>query len=228
MDATIRVVDLLAQVQLTLVDTAQTRFSLPELQTYLNAAYREIVNIRPDASTDIGVYTCVPGVRQDLTSAGNFPNAVKLVEVYRNLAAESNQQAVIQIERKTLDDQRRGWPNDPVSLNIEHFIYDPRVPWQFLVYPPAAIGAQLEVAYSVTPLPHALSLAQLQNPATPDTINLVDAYANACLEYIKYQCYTKDAGDPSNAGRAVAHFNAFNQCLGGKTASDKADQPGAA
>jgi hypothetical protein len=226
MSGSIKVVDLLSQAQTLLLDAAGNRWSLPELQIWLNAAYREIVNIRPDSNTSVATFTCAAGIRQDLTI--QFPGATELVEVVRNVASGSNHYAVIEVDRKSLDDQRRSWPADPSSISIDNFMYDPRVPWQFLVYPPALSTAQLEVIYNSVPTPHTLTLVQLQNPATAETIRLIDTYANPLLDYVMYRSFSKDSDDPSNEKRAAGHYQAMKDSLIGKTAGDNSAQPGAA
>jgi hypothetical protein len=224
MAGTIKVVDLLAQAQILLLDTAGTRWALTELQGWLNSGYRAIVDIRPDANTPVGTVTCIAGIRQDVAST--FANAIELVEVIRNVAATSNNNMVIQIDRHSLDDQRRTWPNDPASVNIENYIYDPRTPTQFLVYPPALNTAQLEVVYNAIPTPHTLTLVQLQNTSTSETIRLIDSYANPLLDFVMYRAFTKDSDNPANARRAADHYQAFKDAMGLKAGGDKSVQPG--
>jgi len=224
--ATVKVVDLVARAQTILQDTTATRWPVLELQNWLNDAYREIVNIRPDVNTQTGTYTCTVGTRQVLTSG--FANATRLVEVTRNVASSSDKRAIRLIDRRVLDDQRRGWHAETGTVNIEHYMFDPRLPKEFLVYPPATTSAQLEVVYASVPAAHALSEAQLTNPATVTPINIDDNYANVMLDYMLYRAYTKDAEYAANAQRATGHYQAMQASLGVKTQGDMAVQPGAA
>lgn len=224
--ATVKVVDLIARAQTILQDTTSVRWPVLELQNWLNDAYREIVNMRPDVNTQTGTYTCTTGTRQVLTSG--FPNATRLVEVTRNVAPTSDKRAVRIVDRRMLDDQRRGWHAEAGTVNIEHYMFDPRLPKEFLVYPPALTTAQLEVVYASVPAGHALSEAQLVNPATTETIRIDDCYANVMLDYMLYRAYTKDAEYAANAQRAMGHYQAMQASLGVKTQSDTASQPGVA
>jgi hypothetical protein len=223
--ATVKVVEIMNRAQTILQDTTAVRWPLPELQLWLNDSYREIVLMRPDANTQTGTFTCATGSRQVLTSV--FSNALRLMDIVRNVAATSNKTAVRLVDRQSLDDQRRGWHNETTAVNIQHYMFDPKLPKEFMVYPPATDLAQLEVVYSSVPLAHALTEAQLGNPATTEVINLDDSYANAILDYILYRAYSKDAEYAANAQRAVAHYQAMQASLGMKTASDQAAQPGA-
>jgi hypothetical protein len=202
------------------------RWPVTELQNWLNDAYREIALARPDVSTTAGTLNCVAGTRQVLTTG--FPNALRLIEVTRNVASGSTKRAVRLIDRQILDDQRRAWHGETQTINVEHYMFDPRLPKEFLVYPPATTEAQLEVVYSQVPGAHTLTEAQLVNPTTDTVISIDDNYANAILDYMLYRAYTKDAEYAANAQRAMGHYQAMMAAIGVKTGSDQASQPGAA
>lgn len=224
--ATVKVVDIMSRVKTLLQDTTSVRWPLPELQGWLNDAYRETVNLKPDCNTQTGPYTCTAGARQVLTSV--FAGATRLIEVTRNLAATSTKGAVRLVSRRMLDDQRRNWYAETPATTIEHYMYDPRVPKEFMVYPPATTDAQLEVVYAAVPTGHTLTEAQLGDPATTEVIRLDDSYANILVDYIVYRAYSKDAEYAANANRAVAHFNAYKEALTGVAGAATASQPGAA
>ena len=223
---TVKVVDRIARAQTILQDTTGVRWPALELQDWLNDAYREIINARPDANTATGTFTCAAGTRQVLTTG--FPNALRLIEVIRNVATTSSKRAVRLIDRQMLDDQRRGWHAETQSVNIEHYMFDPRLPKEFLVYPPATTAAQLEVVHASVPNGHALTEGELVNPATAEVIRIDDSYANAILDYMLYRAYSKDAEYAANAQRAMGHYQAMMASIGTKTGSDQASQPGAA
>jgi hypothetical protein len=221
--ATVKVVDLIARAQIILQDTTSVRWPVSELQYWLNDSYREITIIRPDANTQTGTFTCAAGARQDLTTG--FSAATRLMDVTRNVAATSDKKAVRLIDRQSLDDQRPGWYGETGSVDIQLYMFDPVVPKEFLVYPPATTSAQLEVVYASIPLAHAMSDAELIDGTDTTTINLGDSYANAILDYMLYRAYSKDAEYAANAQRAVAHYQAMQASIGAKTASDQVAQP---
>lgn len=224
--ATEKVVTLISKAQTLLQDVTSVRWPVLELQGWLNDAYREIVNLRPDSNTQTGTFTCAAGPRQVITT--QFANALRLIEAVRNVAATSDKRAVRLIDRKVLDEQRRTWYAETTSVTIQHYMFDPRVPKEFLVYPPATSSAQLEIAYSSVPTAHTLTEAQLINSATAEVIRIDDSYANALIDYMLYRAYSKDAEYAANANRAVAHFQAFQNALGVKGQAEAASQPGVA
>jgi hypothetical protein len=224
--ATVKVVDLIVRAQTLLQDEDSVRWTVTELQYWLNDGYRDVLNLRPDSNTLTGEFTCVAGPRQVLTTT--FPNASRLVSVIRNTATTSNKYGVRLVNRRTLDDQRKGWYADTPTVSIEEYMFDPRQPREFLVYPPATTAARLEVAYAQIPSPHTLTETQLTNPATAETIRIDDSFANALLDYVMYRAYSKDAEQQGNAARAVAHFQAFQNSLGVAAQANAASQPGVA
>ncbi|MFZ9527521.1 MAG: DUF6682 family protein [Schleiferiaceae bacterium] len=224
--ATVKVVELISKAKTLLQDTTSVRWPLTELQTWLNDSYREITIIRPDANTQTGEFVCVAGARQDLMTT--FPSALRLVDVVRNTAVTSTKGAVRLINRRMLDDQRRTWYADTPSVSIDHYMFDPRIPKEFLVYPPATVDSRLEVVYSSVPTSHALTEAQLGNSATTETIRIDDSFANVMLDYMLYRAYSKDAEYANNAARAVAHYQAVQAALSTKGQVEAAMQPGAA
>lgn len=227
--ATVKVVDIITRAQTLLLDTTATRWAAVELQYWLNDSYREILNLRPDSNSQTGTFTCVAGYRQNLITTF-APTANRLLEVISNKAALSTKQRVRLVTRQSLDSDRPGWYNEQDSINTQLYVYDPRFATEFLVYPPAKTTTQLEVVYNTIPTPHTLTANDLPpiSSASTEVIKISDSYANAILDYILYRAYTKDSDQQSNASRAVAHYQAFQNGLGIKTQSDQAVQPGAA
>jgi hypothetical protein len=223
--STVTVVSLVNRAQTILQDTVDpgVRWPVLELQDWLNDSYREIVNARPDANSQSGDFTCAIGTRQVLTT--QFASALRLIDVVRNTATTSAKKAIRQLDRSVLDDQRRGWHAETGKVDIEYFMFDPRLPREFLVYPPAATGAEIEVVYSLVPEGHTLTEAQLTSSPSTETIKLVDSYANIMLDYMLYRAYSKDAEYAANAARAQSHFQAMQNALGIKTTSDTATNP---
>jgi hypothetical protein len=224
--ATVKVVDLISRAEIILQDTTNVRWPALELQSWLNDSYREITNLRPDSNTQTGEYTCVLGARQVVTTT--FASAIRIIEVVRNTATTSAKGAVRLVNRQMLDDQRRNWYAETATVDIQHYMFDPRLPKEFLVYPPATTAARLEVVYSSVPLAHTLTEAQLTTTPSTETIRIDDSYANAMLDYTLYRAYSKDAEYAANAQRAMAHFQAFQNALGIKGQVEAASQPGAA
>lgn len=223
--ATVKVVDLISRAHTLLLDASAVRWPALELQNYLNDGYRELVTVRPDANAQTATFTCAASYKQNISNL--FPRAYRLMDVRSNVAATSHKRAVRLVSRSALDATRPSWYNEPASIDIEKFIFDPRNPKEFLVYPPATNTAQLEILYAEVPEPHALTSTQLMNPATTEVIRVDDIYANPLLDYMMYRAYSKDSEQQGNAQRAVAYYQAMMSGLGVKAQSDAAAQPGA-
>lgn len=224
--ATVKVVDLLAKVQTLLQDATGVRWPLTELQGWLNDAYRDTLILRPDANTLVGEFVCVAGARQNITST--FAGADRLVNVLRNTAAASRKSAVALGSRQSLDSMLRDWYAQTPSINVELYMFDPRTPKEFFVYPPATTTARLEVMYAQVPTPHALSQSELSSSSTAETIRIADTFATPLMDYIMYRAYSKNTESASNAAKAGAYYQSFQAGLGVKGQSEAASQPGVA
>lgn len=191
----------------TLNDTTSVRWPVAELVRYLNDGQREVGTYRPDALVSGATHTLNAGSRQTLPA-----NGIKLLDIVRN--DSTSQRAVRMTNRQILDAQIPNWHNLTGATEILHFIYDPRDPLVFYVYPPAAAsGAAVYMIYAGTP-------AAITEPADGSTyanvsgnIGVPDIYANALVDYVLYRAYTKDTEYAGNASRATAHYQAFTNAL---------------
>lgn len=193
----------------TLQDSTSVRWPVAELVRYLNDGQREIVLYRPDAMVTSATVTCVAGTKQSLPALGS-----KLIEVIRNAAATSAKKAIRMINREILDAQTPGWHNLTGSVDILHFMYDPRDPRVFYVYPPATTAAQVDIVYSSYPADITEPADGSLYTAVTGNISVPDIYGNVLGDYILYRAYTKDSEYAGNAGRAQAHYTAFANALG--------------
>lgn len=214
---------ILTRVVDTLQDTTNVRWTTPELVRYLNDGRREVLLQRPDAYSRNEQFTAAVGTRQRLTTLN--PSAAKLIDVVRNVASGK---AVRLVNREILDSQLPGWHNIASTTDAVHFMYDPRDPLTFYVYPPAASGAKYDVVYAAYP-------AEMPEPATNVAVStltgasyalvLDDIYGNCLQDYVLYRAYMKDSEYAGNAGRATAHYSAFANALGIEIKATVAVQP---
>jgi hypothetical protein len=221
--ATIKVIDIIRRVEYVLQDT-NIRWPRIELQNWLNESYMAITLLRPDANASSGSFTCALGSRQVLTA--QFPSALRLLDVTRNLASTSTYKVIRLVARSVLDDQRPGWHAEDGTVNIQHFTFDPRQPKEFFVYPPATTAAQIEVVYADAPGAHTLTEAQLDPDGNgTEVIKLDDIYMSPIIDWILYRAYSKDAEYGANEARAQAAYGAFNAAIGAKSQTDSAVSP---
>lgn len=200
--------DVIQRGVVTTQDTTSIRWPVGEWVRYLNDGQREIMLHRPDAFNKSAVIDCVAGTKQALPADG-----AKLIDVQRNSTVASKR-AVRICSREILDAQMPNWHNIAGAAEIVHFMYDPREPKAFWVYPPATIAAKLEINYSATPTDIAEPAAGSEYTAVVGNISVADIYANALLDYMLYRGYQKDADYAGNAARAQAHYAAFATALG--------------
>lgn len=192
----------------TLQDNTSIRWPVSELVRYLNDAQREVILYRPDAAVTNAPVPLAAGSRQSLPSGGT-----KLVEVVRNSAG--TKRAVRMVNREILDAQLPGWHAQTGVTEVLHYMYDPREPRVFYVYPPAAAsGASVEVTYASVPADIAEPADGALYTAVSGSIGVPDIYGNAVQDYVLYRAYTKDSEYAGNAARAQAHYAAFANALG--------------
>jgi len=221
--ATVKVTDIVRRVEDVLQDT-NIRWPRLELQNWINESYLAITLIRPDANAQSGNFTCAAGTRQVLTA--EFPSALRLLDVTRNVAETSSKKVVRLVSRAVLDDQRPTWHAEPQTVDVQHYMFDPRQPKEFFVYPPASTSAELEVVYAAAPEMHSLTESEL-DPASgsSEVIHLDDIYMSPIVDWVLYRAYSKDAEYGSNEARAASYYQSFNASLGAKTQSDAAISP---
>jgi hypothetical protein len=193
----------------TLQDTTSIRWPVSELVRYLNDGQREVVMYRPDSMVTNATVTCVAGSKQALPANGS-----KLIEVVRNARVAGNRKAVRMVNREILDAQTPGWHALTGQDDVMHFMYDPRDPRVFYVYPPATTNAQLDIVYSAYPTDIVEPADGSLYTAVTGDISLPDIYGNVLQDYILYRSYTKDADYAGNGARAQAHYAAFANALG--------------
>lgn len=202
----IKAQSIIRRVVETLQDPTSIRWPVPELVRYLNDGQREIKLHRPDTVRQTGDIALVSGSRQTLPA-----NADKLIEIWHNKASK---RAVQMVDRRILDDQTPGWHALPGSADILHYTYDPRVPTEFFVYPPALGGNTLVGAFSVNPTDITEPADGSLYTAVTGDVAVIDSLANALQEYILARCFMKDSEYAGNAARAQAHYTMFANSLG--------------
>lgn len=208
-----------------LADNASIRWTARELVRWLNDAQREIVVLRPDSTTTTVTATLTAGARQNLRTMALALPPVKLDEITRNMAATSQKLAVTQVPRYQLDAQLPGWTAVAGTVDIVHFMFDPRDPCAFYVYPPALGTAQLELTYTAASTDVAEPAVGTIYSDVVGSLSVPDIYANAVLDYILYRAFSKDAEYAGNEGRAQGAYSAFANALGMEIKTTIAVQP---
>jgi len=206
---TISAQSIIRRVVETIQDNTSIRWPISELVRYLNDGQREIILYRPDAMVTMAPVTLVAGTRQSIPATGS-----KLIDITRNTAATGTKRAIRQCNREILDAQSPGWHALAGTIDALHYMYDPRDPKTFYVYPPALATTAVEVIFSSLPTDIAEPADGALYTAVLGNISVPDIYGNTLQDYILYRAYTKDSDYAGNAARAQAHYGAFANALG--------------
>jgi hypothetical protein len=199
----------------TLNDESSTRWTLGEVVQAINDAQLQIVIDRPDVLAVTATVTLAPGTRQTLPAGG-----AKLLAVNRN----ANGVAVRVTNRDVLDAQLPGWHTHAASTTVRHYVFDPREPAVYHVFPPAAASAALEIVYAA--VPPTIALPGLGAVLPPDravdntaptvvigNLAVPDHLAVAVTDYAMCRLLLKDA-ESGGAQRVTAHYQAYATALG--------------
>jgi len=189
-------------------DSSAYRWSDPDLKRYVDDAVRLILVKRPDANTSTTTISLVVGAQQTLSDAHE-----KLIDV----TANGDGRAVTLIEQSVMDAFSPNWRSGTASDATKHYMYDPRTPREFQVYPPAATTSATLKA-KVT-LKHS-TLAESNS-----SIGLRDQFMEHVVVFVLYKAYARDMEFAGNAELAASYLSLFNGMLGDKTMADNAFAP---
>lgn len=190
-----------------LLDEGNVRWPRQTLLRYLNQAQRALVGVKYDACTAVVNIELTEGIRQKLVA----PN-LRLLDVIRNVGGD----AITLISREVMTDLRAGWMKGRGARAIIHYCQDENSPAEFLVYPPAQDGLQVEVQCTVSPKDCA---------AESDEIAVREIYETPLVDFMCYRAYLRDSESPGSGAKAAAHFQAFQVGLGAKQAADNKARP---
>lgn len=190
-----------------LFDESSIRWTAAELVRYLNDGQREIVLYRPDSTATTASLALVAGARQTLPAG-----ACKLLYIERN--SHGKKRVITSPSWRVLVEGDPEWESMNAALEIQHYAYDVRVPNRFLVYPPAAFGASVEIAYSAYPVNIAEPAPNTTFEAVTGSISVADIFANPLRDYIVFRALSKDTEFAGNAVLAQARYSAFASAMG--------------
>jgi hypothetical protein len=219
--ATITGKNIVDRAAIILQDTTGVRWpQTDELLLWLNDGQREVVLRKPESCATNAAVVLVAGTKQSIPATG-----IQLIDIVRNMGTTGTTagRACTRIDRQILDEQRPDW-HDAADADDEvlHWMFDPRDPKHFYVYPPQPSSdfGYVEIVYASAPT----DVANL----TDATIGLDDVYAGALLDYVLYRAYSKDADlTPGAPQRAMAHYQNFITSLGAKIQVEQTTNPNA-
>lgn len=204
-----------------------------EMVSWLNDGQVAIAKFLPSSCSRIDAIHLKPGTLQSIQtiapadiipSIGSVPTApitgVTLNKVTRNMgAAGTTPGRVIRISPgDLLDSQSPDWHTAAWNGRVELFVFDPRTPKHFYVYPPVPssrwwVEASFLAEPERIPVPGpGVSLYGAESASTV-TISVDDKHVDDLVNYICARCYLKDNEYAGNAAKAVEYGNLFINSL---------------
>jgi hypothetical protein len=187
-------------------DSVFFRISNTELLGFVNDALKECSMIAPQYFKTSGDFSCTEGQTEQ---AITFPNAQAIDQVVRI----KNGKAVLPMDLMAMSAFNPDWASDDAApaQNWTRFAGDPL---RFYIYPKAPDMQLLEVIY-------------IRNPSVYELDDVIDevpeTVAPAFADYVIYRAESRD-DEHSNSSRAVSHYQAFVQKLGGKVSAPQGTQ----
>lgn len=199
--------NIIRDAQLALSDIDGVRWPAFELVGYLNSAQREVIRLRPDQKCTTAPVSLVAGFHQQIP-----PEAMAFMTIRNN--STGRKRRITKISLAQLDAVAPDWRSKPGTLEISHFMHDLTEPRSFEVYPPAAVGAQVDMTYSLYPVDVQVAPGAQPASAVNGNTDLPEHWEAALLDYVLFRAYSKDAEFGGNANMATAYLGMFNAAMG--------------
>lgn len=193
-----------------LLDSTNVRWTDAEHLNALNDGQREIAMMRPDLFAVTAAVLTVSGTKQTIPPAG-----LQLIKVTRSMGTDglSPARVVRQVSMSAMDAIKPNWHSDTGSQVTLNYMFDPRSPKEYYIYPKSTGTHYLEIRYVSAPADVA---------AVGSNISVDDIFATALLDYILFRAYSKDQDMEGNTERAAAHRALFVAGVTGKASADVA------
>lgn len=207
---------IIGRVSLILDDVNHVKYDLGHKINVINEALQALVSVRPDAAAYTATMLLATGTKQTIPHDG-----VRLLKVIRNRGVSGLSDAGRAIRKADMlvqDALLPDWHTTTGQTIIEEYFYDPLVPKEFYVYPPAPVAPQIGIDISYVRVLPTIT-------ATTDTFPVDDYFSPAIQEWMLYSIWCGDDEQSPNYNEAQAHLNNFYQLLQAKIGSDAAVKP---
>lgn len=194
-----------------LQDPTNVRWSRAELLDWLNEGQVAVVALVPEAYAAL---TTIAASSQGQYEFSIPTGGIRLIDVLANTVG--TKRAIRKVMREVLDTQNPAWRSTSPVNEATNFMFDPRYPKTFLVYPPLRSTSGVQISYSVIP-------ASLSVEGSPITLD--DVFAPALADYLVYRAYLKDSEYAAGDTRAQRAYQTFLGTLTGKKAADQSSYP---
>jgi hypothetical protein len=201
--STITVQNIFDRATFLLNDTANVRWTTPELLDWITDGQREAALNAPLLYTVVAVVALAAGARQSTAALTDYN---LLVDIKRNVGVDgvTPGDSITPAAADVLNMLDPGWQYGTPVASVEHFTFDKATRYIYQVYPPAILGTKVELTYSA--IPPVVS-------STATTIVLPDLLSNALVDYICYRALSKDAEFADVGDKAAAHYKLFTDAV---------------
>lgn len=207
---------------IALIDEDSARWTTDELVDYLNDGQMEMLSLRPELFANNSTMTATEGSAQTLPAPG-----IKLLEVFSTIDANGDHHPVRLVDRATMDSVNPGWRNETPKPTSKNYMFDPRYPIKFDMYPPLVGATTISLSYTIEPTEISKPGAGSTYANVTGNIVVSDDYAGALLSYILHRAYMKDSEEAGNSARAQGYYQHFATLLGATGKGIAESGPGA-
>lgn len=189
---------ILARVRTQLIDDLpQKRWSDTELLAWLSDGQRTLVAVDPSLGEVTGPLPLVVGSKQALPDG-----AFMLLDIKCNMGVDglTPGRVITVVMRENLDRIDPNWRASRRSDTVQHYIYDPKQPRLYYVYPPSTGMTQIEASVGMNP-PDIVALIQ--------PITVPDLYQTALFDYVMFRAHQKDSDYAAGEGKAGVYLQLF-------------------
>jgi hypothetical protein len=188
--------EVITEVRRLIQDTKTPyRYSDAVLLGFVNQTLKRMVILRPDLFAVIGDFPTTAGTVLQSCPA----DSMRLIEIFQ----VKNGDAVVEVNRETLDRTVPGWLNEPAGQPT-NFMRHVRNPNRFFVYPRPSVGVVLVGEYAQTPPDYTID----QEITYP-----IDTYFPILVDGVIFLAESID-NEHVNSNRAKLFQDAFVQGLG--------------
>jgi hypothetical protein len=227
------------------VSPQYTRWPETEIVNWLNDAHLAITKFLPAACSRIDAVKLKTGTRQSIETIlaadckpgdGSTPAVpilgTQVLDVIRNMGADGltpgKSIRLITDGREVLDTQSPTWHTVTASA-VAQFVFDPRMPRYFYVYPGVTGTVWVEVAYTAQPIkiPNTGTLGSelyKVDGSNTFTIQVADEHIDDLVNYVCARAYMKNA-QFGNGNSAAAFSGMFVNSLNAKVTALTGNSP---
>lgn len=193
---------IIQRAQTTLQDLEGIRWPATELVMYLNDGQRALITLRNDVGAATVAFTPALGARQTLPDT-----ALALIDILGNTSG--TQRVVRKVDKTQMDANLRDWTSGTPSKVAVNYMFEPeRDPRTFWLYPPAAVGASIDMLIAAYPTDVPTPTGTPSSMVT-GTTSVPDQWDNTLLNYVLGRAYDKDAEFGGNAQSAARFMTQF-------------------